>query len=123
MARPLRIEFAGALYHITSRGDRREDIFLDDADREMFFEVLAEVCDWREKGVTISPLESIGTSASCPLAKQVRFVCPVSSQPTPGVSGWLRGEPAPVTVLDQGVLQERGQVLNLQERGQVLNLE
>ena len=30
MARPLRIEFAGGLYHVTSRGDRREDIFLDD---------------------------------------------------------------------------------------------
>jgi putative transposase len=43
MARPLRIEFAGALYHLTSRGDRREDIFLDDADREIFLEVLAEV--------------------------------------------------------------------------------
>jgi putative transposase len=45
MARPLRIEFAGALYHLTSRGDRREDIYLDDADREIFLEVLAEVCD------------------------------------------------------------------------------
>jgi putative transposase len=45
MARPLRIEFAGALYHLTSRGDRREDIYLDDADREVFLEVLAEVCD------------------------------------------------------------------------------
>lgn len=32
MARPLRIEFSGALYHITSRGDGREDIFIDDSD-------------------------------------------------------------------------------------------
>lgn len=45
MARPLRIEFAGALYHLTSRGDRREDIFLDDVDRKMFLDVLAEVCE------------------------------------------------------------------------------
>ena len=45
MARPLRIEFAGALYHVTSRGDRREDIYLDDVDRTMFLEVLAEVCE------------------------------------------------------------------------------
>jgi putative transposase len=30
MARPIRIEYAGALYHVTSRGDRREDIFVDD---------------------------------------------------------------------------------------------
>jgi REP-associated tyrosine transposase len=33
MARPLRLEYAGALYHVTSRGDRREDIYLDDDDR------------------------------------------------------------------------------------------
>lgn len=44
MARPLRIEYAGALYHITSRGDRREDIYLDDADRSAFLAVFAEVC-------------------------------------------------------------------------------
>ena len=30
MARPLRLEFPGAVYHITARGDRREAIFLDD---------------------------------------------------------------------------------------------
>lgn len=45
MSRPLRIEFAGALYHITSRGDRRDDIYLDDEDRKRFLEVFAEVCD------------------------------------------------------------------------------
>lgn len=45
MARPLRIEFAGALYHITSRGDRREAIFDDDEDRERFLSVLAEVVE------------------------------------------------------------------------------
>ena len=33
MTRPLRIEYAGALYHITSRSDRREDIYHDDEDR------------------------------------------------------------------------------------------
>ena len=33
MSRPLRLEYAGALYHVTSRGDRREDIYLDDEDR------------------------------------------------------------------------------------------
>ena len=30
MARPLRIEFSGAIYHVTSRGNAREDICLDD---------------------------------------------------------------------------------------------
>lgn len=33
MSRPLRIEFPGAVYHVTSRGDRRESIFVDDEDR------------------------------------------------------------------------------------------
>jgi len=50
MARPLRIELAGGLYHVTSRGDRREDIFRDDKDREDWLTVLGEVCsrfNWR----------------------------------------------------------------------------
>ncbi len=45
MARPLRIEFAGALYHVTSRGDRREDIYTGDDDRELWLEVLGQVCE------------------------------------------------------------------------------
>lgn len=45
MTRPLRIEFDGAVYHITSRGDRREPIYEDDDDREMFLGVLAEVVE------------------------------------------------------------------------------
>ncbi|MBX9868677.1 MAG: transposase [Burkholderiaceae bacterium] len=44
MSRPLRLELAGGLYHITSRGDRREDIFLDDDDREYWLATLAQVC-------------------------------------------------------------------------------
>jgi len=42
MTRPLRLEFPGAVYHLTARGDRREDIFLDDADRLTFLELLAK---------------------------------------------------------------------------------
>ena len=45
MARPLRIEFAGALYHITSRGDRRGAIYEDDEDREAFLDVVGETMD------------------------------------------------------------------------------
>jgi REP element-mobilizing transposase RayT len=45
MARPLRLEFSGALYHVTSRGDRREDIFLCDDDRHDWLEVLGAVCE------------------------------------------------------------------------------
>lgn len=50
MARPLRMEFAGALYHVTSRGDGREDIYRDKTDRKVFYAVLGEVCaqfNWR----------------------------------------------------------------------------
>ena len=36
MARPLRLEFAGACYHLTARGDRQEPIFEDDEDRLIF---------------------------------------------------------------------------------------
>ena len=45
MARPLRLEYAGALYHVTSRRDRREDIYWDEEDREEWLAVLAEVCE------------------------------------------------------------------------------
>ena len=45
MARPLRIEFAGALCHLTSRGDRREAIYEDDEDRKRFLGTLAEVAE------------------------------------------------------------------------------
>ncbi len=42
MARPVRIEYPGALYHPTSRGDGGEDIFLDDRDRERYLKILGE---------------------------------------------------------------------------------
>ncbi len=45
MTRPLRLEFEGALYHVTSRGNARKNIFLDDADRRHFLGILAEVVD------------------------------------------------------------------------------
>lgn len=44
MARPLRLEFSGALYHVTARGDRREPIYTDDEDRREWIAVLDEVC-------------------------------------------------------------------------------
>src|SRR5512139_3848162 len=45
MSRPLRIEFPGAIYHVTSRGDRREPIFDDDQDREAFLDVVGTALD------------------------------------------------------------------------------
>ena len=44
MARPLRLEFSGALYHVTSRGNRQEAIYETDTDRENFLTILSEVC-------------------------------------------------------------------------------
>ena len=43
MSRPLRLEFPDALYHITSRGDRREDIYDDDSDRNDFLSIFGSV--------------------------------------------------------------------------------
>ncbi len=45
MARPLRIEYEGALYHITSRGDRQEAIYETDEDRERFLAILGRITD------------------------------------------------------------------------------
>lgn len=50
MARPLRLEYPGALYHVTSRGNARARIYLDDADYRGFLELAGEVCErhnWR----------------------------------------------------------------------------
>ncbi|MCI0667839.1 MAG: transposase [Methylococcaceae bacterium] len=44
MARPLRLEHAGALYHVTARGERREDIFFETEDRSAFLSIPGEVC-------------------------------------------------------------------------------
>jgi hypothetical protein len=43
MARTQRIEYEGAVYHVTARGNERREIFRDDADREHFLRVLG---DW-----------------------------------------------------------------------------
>jgi putative transposase len=43
MARPLRVEYAGALYHVTTRGNARNPIFKDEEDRETFLRLLDQV--------------------------------------------------------------------------------
>lgn len=53
MSRPLRLEWAGGLYHVTSRGDRREDIYLHDTDRHNWLALFAQVCkrfNWKCHG-------------------------------------------------------------------------
>jgi REP element-mobilizing transposase RayT len=58
MARKLRIEYAGAIYHVMNRGDRRELIFMDDADRQRFVDTLGEVCaktGWQVHAYVLMP--------------------------------------------------------------------
>ncbi len=45
MPRKPRIEYAGAVYHVMCRGDRREAVFCDDLDNQMFGETLSEACE------------------------------------------------------------------------------
>ncbi|MBS4014796.1 MAG: hypothetical protein KGZ97_13770 [Bacteroidetes bacterium] len=42
MVRPKRIEYSGALYHLTSRGNARNDGYLDNDDRQNFLSILTE---------------------------------------------------------------------------------
>jgi putative transposase len=44
MPRAMRVEYPGAIYHVMDRGDRREDIFVDEVDRQDWLKTLAEAC-------------------------------------------------------------------------------
>jgi putative transposase len=58
MPRQLRLEYAGAIYHVMNRGDRREPIFKDNADHHRFIETLAEACgktDWQIHAFCLMP--------------------------------------------------------------------
>jgi len=49
MSRPLRLEYPGAIYHLTSRGNARQNIFEEDDDRQRFLTILADTvkrCRW-----------------------------------------------------------------------------
>ena len=51
VARKLRVQFPGAIYHVLNRGNRREPIFKDDADRARFLETLGQCCTKTERQV------------------------------------------------------------------------
>src|SRR5262245_7361325 len=56
MARKLRLEYPGAIYHVMNRGDRRELIFKDDVDLKLFLKTLGECCaktDWQIHAVCL----------------------------------------------------------------------
>jgi len=45
MVRPIRVQYPGALYHVTSRGNRREEIYLSTEDKVLFLTILADTCE------------------------------------------------------------------------------
>jgi REP element-mobilizing transposase RayT len=58
MARKLRVEYPGAIYHVMNRGDRREPIFKDDEDRQRFMVALGEACaktGWQVHALCLMP--------------------------------------------------------------------
>jgi REP element-mobilizing transposase RayT len=58
MARKLRVQYPGAIYHVMNRGDRREPIFKDDIDRERFIQTLGETCaktHWQIHALCLMP--------------------------------------------------------------------
>src|SRR5438094_2541569 len=58
MARKLRIQYPGAIYHVMNRGDRGELIFLDEVDHERFLETLQEACaktGWQVQAYCLIP--------------------------------------------------------------------
>ena len=68
MARKLRVEYPGAIYHVLSRGDRREPIVKDAADRLQFLETMGEACvrsGWQVHAYCLMPIPSLRTRRSC----------------------------------------------------------
>ena len=58
MARPLRIEYPGAIYHVMSRGNARQAIFRDDADRQKLLGILEDTvvrCGWEMFSLVFMP--------------------------------------------------------------------
>ena len=58
MARKLRVEYPGAIYHGMNRGVRREAVFRDDADRGRLVATLGDACvqmQWQARAVCLTP--------------------------------------------------------------------
>ena len=58
VARKLRVQYPGAIYHVMNRGDRREPIFKDDEDRRRFLETLGQACQktgWQVHAYCLMP--------------------------------------------------------------------
>ena len=74
MTRPFRPEFPGARYHVTSRGERREGVFLSDDDRHDWLNVLGATCHLPPASASASASASVSVSVSGSTAWCVRPV-------------------------------------------------
>lgn len=63
MSRALRIEFPGAVYHVTSRGNERREAFRDEEDRRVFLSTLGRTVAAGVRAFT--PTASWGTIITC----------------------------------------------------------
>jgi hypothetical protein len=94
MPRRLRIQYEGAVYHLMSRGDRREEIFRDDLDREDFLKTLGAAC--QKLGGRSTPnrrrrsSSQQGSKSSAGKKRTYR-----STQERPGEGGSCRGDALP----------------------------
>ena len=92
MARKVRVEYPGAIYHIVNRSDRREPIFKDDFDRRRFLETLSEACvktGWKR---TLKEIERTKRSvAARPAAAPVVSVTQAVLDPILSVEERARG--------------------------------
>ncbi len=103
MARPLRLEFSGALYHVTSRGDRREDIFLDDDDRMSYGDYPSVALRAGSAQLTPSPQPASGRGRERGMADE-RTKAPYNQQsPVPEKYRWPGLISAGVAVVARGL--------------------
>jgi hypothetical protein len=78
VARKARVEFEAALYHVLDRGDRREAIFGDDADRQRFVLTLGEACErtgWRVHAFAVAGMRWFQTTWTVRFNRRHRLCC------------------------------------------------
>ena len=80
MARPVRVEFENAVYHVTARGNERKDIYRDVADRQCFLETLEEAVG--RFGVVVH--------AYCLLDNHYHLLLQTPRANLTGAAGWLQ---------------------------------
>ena len=89
MARKLRVQYPGAVYHVMSRGNRHERIFVDDQDQRKFLQTLGEAC------------QKTGWQVHAYCLMNNHFHAVVETPEPNLVDGmkWLLGEPIPLEQL------------------------